>query len=132
MKGIYFIYKASSDPSPAGYWMPGGGVFSGFTTTGEIATTESQFNVSGSFINGWNYLTGDGNKTIFFPASGYRNYTNGNLENIGNNGSCWSQYLIRYYSGHEECRALYFDYQYVNPTGTYSPSYALPVRPVKE
>lgn len=70
------VVKTIYDPSPVGYKLPPSNAFTGFTTTGQHATTLSQFNVSGAWSNGWNFHCGlyHTGTTVFFPASGWRDY----------------------------------------------------------
>ena len=62
-----------------GFKLPPSNAFTGFTTTGEYVSTLSQINGEwDSSLKGWNFYTDSSkNKTIFFPASGYRDYSNG-------------------------------------------------------
>ena len=73
------VIKTIYDPSPVGFKLPPSNAFTGFTTTGEYVSTLSQINGEwDSSLKGWNFYTDSSkNKTIFFPASGYRYYSNG-------------------------------------------------------
>ena len=74
--------KTMYDPCPAGYRVPDGGDTgvwkkAGFATT--TATTWDSgynFNISGS--------------TTWYPAAGYRRYSDGTLLSVGSGGYCWS------------------------------------------
>uniref|UniRef100_UPI00189850B1 fimbrillin family protein n=2 Tax=Tannerellaceae TaxID=2005525 RepID=UPI00189850B1 len=69
------VVKTVYDPSPVGFKLPPGNVFTGFTTTGGSTSTSSEINGtwSSSSLKGWNFYTDSSkSKTIFFPASGYR------------------------------------------------------------
>ncbi len=87
--------------------------FTGFTTTGEYVSTLSQINGEwDSSLKGWNFYTDSSkNKTIFFPASGYRGYSNGGAYSVGSYGYCWSAVPYYQYSG----RYLRFDSSRVSP-----------------
>ena len=66
--------KTIYDPSISGFVLPKTAAFTGFTSTGGNTTNFSEYNVYGSFDNGWNFFT-DGWKaggTIFFEALGFR------------------------------------------------------------
>ena len=72
--------------------------FTNFTSNGSNTTTASQFNVSDSFNQGWNFYTlgwKTGN-TIFFSVLGFRDtYSgrstgNGSIMNVGISSSYWS------------------------------------------
>ena len=69
------VTKSVYDPCPPGFCLPPNGSFTGFTRSGSTTWKLSEFNVSGSFDNGWHcrtVLKGEsGGTTIFFPASGY-------------------------------------------------------------
>ena len=126
---LNYLYKSPSDPSPAGYWLPEYSVFSAFTATGEKTTMQSQFNVEGSYDYGWNFLTGYGENTIYFPAAGFRNYENGEIINIGVNG-------IYGTSSHQSPNngfTLYFDNGSIDPTSyVRMSSYGISARPILE
>lgn len=92
---------------------PPSNAFTGFTTTGEYVSTLSQINGEwDSSLKGWNFYTDSSkNKTIFFPASGYRYYSNGGAGSVGSYGFCWSAVPGSQVSG----RPLYFYSSYVYP-----------------
>lgn len=62
--------KTLFDPCPTGWKMPHPYVFSAFTKTGETADA-SNANVTGTYVQGWNFLY-DGTHTTYFPGAGYR------------------------------------------------------------
>ena len=86
------VIKTIYDPSPVGFKLPASNAFTGFTTTGEYVSTLSQINGEwDSSLKGWNFYTDSSkNKTIFFPASGYRYYSGGGANLVGSYGYCWS------------------------------------------
>lgn len=87
------VIKTIYDPSPVGFKLPPGNVFTGFTTTGGSTSTSSEINGtwSSSSLKGWNFYTDSSkSKTIFFPASGYRYYSNGGASYVGSYGFFWS------------------------------------------
>ena len=100
--------KTIYDPCPAGFMLPAGRAWTGFTTTGSNTSTASEFNVIGSFSAGWNFKK-DAQDTVgtYYPASGCRRYGSGGLGSVGSYGYCWafapySQTYARYlyfYSG---------------------------------
>ena len=108
------VIKTIYDPSPVGFKLPPGNVFTGFTTTGGSTSTSSEINGtwSSSSLKGWNFYTDSSkSKTIFFPASGYRSYSNGGAGNGGSYGYCWSAVPSSQNSG----RFLYFSSSSVSP-----------------
>ena len=71
------VTKTIYDPSPAGFKVPPGAAYTGFTKTGENSTTASQYNIKGSYDSGYWFYTKRNNSdtsvpTIFFPAYGAR------------------------------------------------------------
>lgn len=85
------VVKTIYDPCPVGFKLPAGDAFTGFTTTGKEATITNQIN--GSWDNtkkGWNiYTNSTKDKTIFFPASGFRDYSSGKVQAVGQSGYWW-------------------------------------------
>ena len=51
-----------------------------------------QINNVGAWNEGWNFKTGIGNSTVFFPAVGLRNYEDGTLFRLGENGFYWTAF----------------------------------------
>ena len=92
------VVKTVYDPCPVGFKMPANNAFTGFTTTGLNSSTQSELNVDGTdnwqtFQNnfGHNFWTNSSKTaTINFPASGLRNFDDGSLSSVGNNGYYWS------------------------------------------
>ena len=86
------VVKTIYDPSPVGFKLPASNAFTGFTVTGEHANNPSPYYVNGiwdSSLKGWNFYTDSSrNKTIFFPASGLRDY-DGSVEYVDNYGYGW-------------------------------------------
>lgn len=107
------VIKTIYDPSPVGFKLPASNAFTGFTTTGEYVSTLSQINGEwDSSLKGWNFYTDSSkNKTIFFPASGYRFYSHGGALLVGSFGYYWSAVPRYRYSG----RHLYFTSSNVDP-----------------
>ena len=92
------VVKTVYDPSPVGFKMPANNAFTGFTTTGQNSTSQSELNVDGTddwqqWTNnfGHNFWTNSSKTaTINFPASGLRNITDGSLNFVGYYGYYWS------------------------------------------
>ena len=88
------VVKTVYDPSPVGFKLPANNAFTRFTTTGKNTYNATEFNVQGAknaanfYTNfGWNFFTDGSNaSTIYFPASGLRNYSVGSLGNVKNAG----------------------------------------------
>lgn len=111
------VVKTVYDPSPVGFKLPPGNVFTGFTTTGGSTSTSSEINGtwSSSSLKGWNFYTDSSkSKTIFFPASGYRYRSNGMVSNVSSYGFYWSAVPSSPTKGHY----LYFSSLQVIPLST--------------
>ena len=131
------VVKTVYDPSPVGFKMPASNAFTGFTSNGQNQNGAANINADGtadSFVKfsaayGHNFYTnGSKTATIFFPASGFRNYSDGSLGNVGLNGFCWSAVPFNSNYG---CY-LYFYWSYVYPQYYYYRSYGFAARPVSE
>ena len=125
------VVKTVYDPSPVGFKLPPGNVFTGFTTTGGSTSTSSEINGtwSSSSLKGWNFYTDSSkSKTIFFPASGYRNRSNGGANVVGSNGYCWSAGPGYQNNG----RYLLFSSPNVNALGSGYRAYGFGVRSCQE
>ena len=111
------VVKTVYDPCPAGFKMPNGNTFTYFSTS----------NVVGSFNNGWYFKrNADDTTGVFFPASGYRDYSNGLLNFVGSRGYVW---LSSAYS-QNLANNLRFLSNYVDPQGSYYRASGYSVRPV--
>ena len=125
------VIKTIYDPSPVGFKLPPGNVFTGFTTTGGSTSTSSEINGtwSSSSLKGWNFYTDSSkSKTIFFPASGYRSYSNGGAYSVGSSGYCWSAVPSNQSNG----RYLNFYSSYVYPLSNSHRAYGFGVRSSQE
>ena len=99
------VVKTVYDPSPVGFKMPASNAFTGFTTTGQYSSKQSEFNVDGTsdwhtFQNnfGHNFWTNSSKTaTINFPVSGYRDVNDGSLL-LNDTGYYWS--AVPYNSGY--------------------------------
>ena len=130
------VVKTVYDPSPVGFKMPASNAFTGFTTTGQNSSTQSEFNVDGTsdwqtYQNnfGHNFWTSSSKtSTINFPASGLRFNGDGSLNNVGSNGFYWSAVP---YNTNNGCY-LSFNSGYVGPLGSNTRTYGFAVRAVSE
>ena len=92
------VVKTVYDPCPVGFKMPANNAFTGFTTTGQNSSTQSELNVDGTsdwqtYQNnfGHNFWTNSSKTaTINFPASGLRSSNDGSLNFVGDSGYYWS------------------------------------------
>ena len=122
------VVKTIYDPCPAGYKMPPGNVYTGFTTTGNNISTASQFNVQQPWNKGWNfYCNSSRTETVFFPASGFRHYVVV-PHFVGSLAYYWTAGPDYTYRGWH----LYFESGNVYPLSDNSRSYGYGVRAVQE
>jgi hypothetical protein len=128
------VHKTVYDPSPVGFKMPPGNVFTGFTTTGAQSRTLSEWNVVDSTSaaydsdGGWKFLVnGADSASWFFPATGYLRYDNANISGL-TAGYYWSAAPMNNGYGYY----LQFNSGEVNPSGGGGRSMGVPVRPVSE
>ena len=129
------VVKTVYDPSPVGFKMPASNAFTGFTTTGQYSSTQSELNVDGTsdwqtYQNnfGHNFWTSSSKiATIYFPASGRRSYTDGSLSG-GNGGYYWS---AAPYGINSSCN-MDFGSGGVNSLDGYYRSFGHAARPVSE
>ena len=124
------VIKTIYDPSPVGFKLPPSNAFTGFTTTGEYVSTLSQINGEwDSSLKGGNFYTDSSkNKTIFFPASGYRTCSTGGAYDVGSSGYCWLAVPYDQSSG----RYLDFGSSNVYPLSYFSRAFGFGVRSSQE
>ena len=136
------VVKTVYDPCPVGFKMPAPNAFTGFTTTGNKSTTQSEFNVDGTdnsqtYKNnfGYNFWTSSSKTaTIYFPALGCRYFSTGSLSFgsvsfVGNYGVYWSAVPgVDRNTG----RHLEFTSGHVSPLDRSNRAFGFPARPVSE
>ena len=130
------VVKTVYDPCPVGFKMPASNAFTGFTTTGNNSSIQSELNVDGTSVwqtyqnnFGHNFWTSSSKTaTINFPASGYRYIIDGSLYSVGVNGYYWSAVLSYTNYG---CY-LYFGSTVVYPLNDNRRPYGFAVRPVAD
>lgn len=123
------VVKTVYDPCPVGFHVPNGNIFTGFTITGSSTSSSSNFNVVGSFSNGWYFKKNSSDTTgVFFPASGCRDGSYGSLSSVGSSGYCWCSAPYNSSSAYY----LYFISSGVYPQNYYSWATGFSVRPVAE
>ena len=130
------VVKTVYDPCPVGFKMPANNAFTGFTTTGQNSTSQSEMNVDGTddwqqWTNnfGHNFWTNSSKTaTINFPASGLRYNYDVSLNFVGSGGFYWS--AVPYYA--DNGCSLYFYSGTVGPLDGSSRSYGFAVRAVSE
>ena len=128
--------KTIYSPSPSGFVEPKTAAFTGFTSTGGNTSNSSQFNVSGSFNQGYFFYTNGWKtgSTVFFDALGYRDTYSGRSSGtgavvlVGGDGNFWASGASSASYG----RRLSFDSGAVVPQTTIDRSRGFSVRPVSE
>ena len=124
------VIKTVYDPCPAGFHLPASHAFNGFNRTGDGSDNKADFNISGTWDNGWtfnNKLTNP-DATIYFPALGERFDFGGSLYFAGINGCYWSALP---YSTANGCNLL-FSQEAVYTQAGYTRPCGFSVRPVAE
>ena len=131
------VVKTVYDPCPVGFKMPASNAFTGFTSNGQNQSGAANINANGT-ADSWDkfsaayghnfYTNGSKTATIFSPASGFRNYSDGSLDGVGNFGCYWSAVPGNASGG---C-SLYFSWSSVGPQINYSRSFGFAARPVSE
>ena len=86
-----YTKKTVYDPCPAGFCVPTGQLYNWMNS--KSGTWNSTSNQQGRTLTYNSY-------NIFFPASGYRNNSNSQLNNGGSNGYCWSASANSSNNGH--------------------------------
>ncbi|VTY02566.1 Uncharacterised protein [uncultured Prevotella sp.] len=131
------VVKTVYDPCPVGFKMPASNAFTGFTSNGQFQYTAANINAKETNESqekffaayGHNFYTNSSkNATIFFPASGFRNFNDGSLSKVGSNGCYWSAVPHGTSSG---CY-LFFDWTTVSPQDYFHSPYGYAARPVSE
>ena len=104
--------KTIYDPCPRGFMIPSGRFATGFTSTGSYTSTAEEFNIIGSWNNGWTFKKNSNDiDGLYLPAAGFRNGSSGSLSSVGSGGSWWS------YAPYSQVysRNLYFYSSYILP-----------------
>ena len=124
------VIKTIYDPSPVGFKLPASNAFTGFTTTG--TSSGNGYKVNGTWdssLKGWNFYTDSSkNKTIFFPASGCRIYSDGGMLYVGGAGYCRS--AVPYFQNYG--LTLYFNSSSVIPLHKFARACGCGVRSSQE
>ena len=125
------VVKTVYDPCPAGFTVAPTNAYTGFTSTGQNSSTNTEWNVvSTTFNKGYTFYCGK-NKTggtIFFPAAGRRNSSSGALGSLAAYGYYWAAVPYSATGG----RYLGFSSSYVGPLNSTNRAYGYSVRPVQE
>lgn len=121
------VVKTIYDPCPAGFHMPASNAFTGFTTNGQ---NKGPMNVSGAWDYGWNFNNkiSSPDAIVYFPASGFRELTDGSMAHVGNSCYYWSAVP----SSKSHGCILYFDIENVAPQDKSHRALGASVRPVSE
>jgi uncharacterized protein (TIGR02145 family) len=114
-RNLWGSTKTVYDPCPVGWKVPSKDAWSTLNT-GNF--TWSNTDVGSTYT---------GSPSFFYPASGYRDFSNGSFSNVGTFGCCWSS-AVDDANGY----SLYFYSGYVNPALSNLRAYGFSVRCVRE
>lgn len=104
--------KTIYDPCPRGFMIPSGRFATGFTSTGNNTSAAEEFNIIGSWNNGWTFKKNSNDTDgLYLPAAGYRHRSSGSLSNVGSGGGWWSYAPKSQAYSHD----LFFYSSYVRP-----------------
>ncbi len=126
--------KSIYDPCPAGFKLPRGWEFTGFSITGPTQEEKDikDMNVAGSFTYGWNFYCGlnKTGETIFFPATGSRYNTDspGKPNRIGKDIQVYGAAPSGYANGYS-FRATEISIWISRPVDRYG---AFSIRPIRD
>ena len=121
--------KTIYDPCPRGFMIPSGRFATGFTSTGNNTFAAKDFNVIGSWNNGWTFKKNSNDiDGLYLPAAGYRSSSSGSLTSVGTYGSWWSYAP----SSQTDSRVFYFYKSYVYPLYNRSHTHGIAVIPTQE
>ena len=117
--------------SPVGFVVPSSNAYSGFTTTGVLATAVVDFKVTGAWNKGWNFIAENGQK-IFFAETAWLGSNDGNYYNSTPTGYYW----VAIPSAHKENStgySLQIRSNQIDPAARiFQKANAFAVRPMKE
>ena len=120
--------KTVYDPCPPGFCVPTGNLYNFMGNNGSRSDNTWTSN-QGKTWSATTYSSSTTGPDLFFPASGYRNFSDGSLNFVGSNGYFWSAsayggstYYARYLDFYSSY--WYWDYNYR--------AYGFPVRAVAE
>ena len=83
--------KTIYDPCPRGFMIPSGRFATGFTSTGNNTFAAKDFNIIGSWNNGWTFKKNSNDiDGLYLPAAGYRIKSSGSLSSVSSLGYWWS------------------------------------------
>lgn len=69
--GLWAAEKTCFDPCPAGWQLPSGEEFAGFTNTGAFVYDEKDINAVKPYVAGWDFILPDGSISYFPAATRY-------------------------------------------------------------
>ena len=121
--------KTIYDPCPRGFMIPSGRFATGFTSTGNNTSAVEEFNIIGSWNNGWTFKKNSNDiDGLYLPATGSRYTSSGFLINVGSYASWWSYASSYQITAHD----LYFHSSHVSPIDYSRRAYGFAVLPAQE
>ena len=119
--------KSIYDPCPSGWRVPDGGSNGVWSKAcGSSSSFDYTYNSANEGMN-FSGMFGSAS-TIWYPASGFRDFDDGSLDNVGNIGDCWSASPNDY----NACLLLFNNNGDVYPSGYGLRAYGLSVRCLQE
>lgn len=127
------VIKTIYDPSPVGFCVPASNAFTGFTENGQNEGTKrvdgTEDAAKYEAQTGHLFWTNSSkNTSIYFPATGYREDTYGNVQNLYSSANYWTAIPFDFNSG----RSIGFNQTKVLPLYNSARTFGLAVRPVSE
>ena len=127
------VDKTIYDPSPVGFSVPASNAFTGFSESGmndsplfvKGTTNEAEYNANGGHLF---WTNTNKNATIYFPATGYREYTKGNMTSLHQSANYWTAIPHDFNDG---CN-MGFARTVILTRSSTTRTYGLAVRPVSE
>ena len=109
------VTKTIYDPCPIGWCVPQFNTFTGLSKDNTTVTDKGIY-----------CTTKDGTQDLFIPFAGYRDYSSGSVNNVGDNGICWLSAPYSENSGQQ----LDLDMDGLDPQYDNNRCFGFPVRPV--
>ena len=121
--------KSIYDPCPQGWRVPDGGSNGVWSKSLGSSSSFSDKLLYDSTNEGMNFSGKFGlDQTIWYPASGFRDYSDGSLSNVGYDGGYWSASPNNY----NACLLYFNHFGYVDPSNGLNRAYGFSVRCLQE
>lgn len=128
-------FKTMYDPCPPGWRVPPADTWTSFSKSGYGTGQANDRNTTGIFSYGWVFYSSPGNltssPTSFYPAAGFRSYSDGKMSMMGYSGKYWSSSTFTT-SASNYGSILDFNTVGVQPIYLSTRAYGYPVRCIRE